>query len=205
MVARVQRSFSASARVGFYGGTVAENSVSQPSDDIARRLAALGTRGNDTLTGRFPRGDSAVLVLVVLDDEPGLVLTRRSPDLRTDPGFVAFPGGRIDPGETPEFAAQRECEEEVGVSPHAITVHGRLDDTWNGAGFRIIPVVASIRGPLVLALQSSEVSSAAVVPLAHATARDNHEIVVKHIDGFDFHDDVITFGVDIDVGRTDDP
>ena len=165
---------------------------SSPFVPIEERLAELAGRTHDALHADFPRGDSAVLLLVVLGPEPGLVLTRRSTSLATDPGFVAFPGGRIDPGETPEQAARRECEEEVGIAGDAITVHGRLDDTWNGAGFRIIPVVASIPGPVTLTVRPEEVDGAAVVALGAATDADNHEVTVATIDGFDFHDDVIS-------------
>ncbi len=159
------------------------------------RLASLDARPFDRLQADFPRGDSAVLLLIVVGsgEPPGVVLTRRSADLRTDPGFVAFPGGRLEPGETAHDAARRECEEEVGISADTVTIHGRLDDTWNGAGFRITPIVASVIGPLELAPQISEVSAAAVVPLASLVDDRHHETVVKRIDGFDFHDDVIEF------------
>lgn len=136
-----------------------------------------------------------MLLLIVhhVDTEPGLVLTRRSADLRTDPGYVAFPGGRIDEGENPSDAAGRECEEEVGISRSDITIHGCLDDTWNGAGFRIIPIVASTRGPVELRPREAEVSAAAVVPLGHVTADAHHETVDVTIDGHTFRDDVIDF------------
>lgn len=172
---------------------------------IVTRLDALRDRPADTLRAPFPRGDAAVLLLVVRPgpDEPtvavdahrrhGLVLTRRSADLRTDPGYVAFPGGRVDPGETPEVTALRECEEEVGIAASAVTVHGRLDETWNGAGFRIVPVVASTTGPVVLAPQEAEVSAAAVVPLDLVLAEAHHRVVDVEIDGRHFRDDVIEF------------
>jgi mutator protein MutT len=31
------------------------------------------------------------------------------------PGFWEFPGGKCEPGESPEAATRRECREEVGV------------------------------------------------------------------------------------------
>jgi len=165
---------------------------------IRGRLDKLVDRAPASLAAEFPRGDSAVLLLVVSGAEarPGLLLTRRSADLRTDPGFVAFPGGRIDAGETPEDAARRECEEEVGIPRDEIIIHGRLDETWNGAGFRIIPIVASTPGPLDLVPREAEVSAAAVVSLRAVTDDANHQTVVTHIDGFDFHDDVIEFSHD---------
>jgi len=162
---------------------------------LASRLAALAHRPSDRLDAAFPRGDSAVLILIVHqpDGAPGLVLTRRSADLRTDPGFVAFPGGRIDPGETPEIAARRECEEEVGIAADRLTLHGRLDDSWSGAGFRIIPIVASTDGPIDLRPREAEVSAAAVVSLDAVTADAHHETVDVHIEGEVFRDDVIEF------------
>lgn len=169
---------------------------------MLERLAALAARESRRLTADFPRGTSAVLVLVVdpIGDTPGLALTRRSADLRTDPGFVAFPGGKVDEGETVEEAARRECEEEVGIAAERITVHGRLDESWNGAGFRIVPVVASVAGPVSLSPGPEEVSAASVVPLRDVVADAHHRTVIKTIDGHDFVDDVIRF-VHRDAGR----
>lgn len=162
------------------------------------RLATLADPERAVLRADFPRGTSAVLVLIVdsATAEPGLVLTRRSADLRTDPGFVAFPGGKVDDGETIEDAARRECEEEVGIAAERITIHGRLTESWNGAGFRIVPVVASVAGPIELRPQAEEVSLAATVPLTEVVADANHRTVIKPIDGHDFVDDVITFSHD---------
>lgn len=166
--------------------------VPTPSDSVIERLRALGDRPATTLDGRFPRGNSAVLVLIVDGPEPGLVLTRRASHLSTDPGFVALPGGRVEPGEAAEHTACRETEEEVGVKAAKITVHGRLDDTWNGAGFRIIPIVGSIAGPVHLRPEAGEVTAAAVLALHQVVAPTHHRVVTKTIDGHDFLDDVIT-------------
>jgi mutator protein MutT len=70
-----------------------------------------------------------------------LVLTRRAATLRRHAGQWALPGGRIDDGETPEQAALRELEEEVGLQVQPERVLGRLDDFVTRSGFAITPVV----------------------------------------------------------------
>jgi 8-oxo-dGTP pyrophosphatase MutT (NUDIX family) len=70
-----------------------------------------------------------------------LVLTRRAGGLRSHAGQWALPGGRIDAGETPERAALRELDEEVGLRLGADSVLGRLDDFATRSGYVITPVL----------------------------------------------------------------
>ena len=44
----------------------------------------------------------------------------------------SFPGGGIEPGETPDAAAQREMEEEIGLAPHPLRPAGSLCGIWDG-------------------------------------------------------------------------
>lgn len=70
---------------------------------------------------------SAVLVPVFEDGgEAHVVLTRRGSWLRSHSSQVAFPGGRVEPGETPEEAALREAYEEVALDPASVEVVGPL-------------------------------------------------------------------------------
>jgi 8-oxo-dGTP pyrophosphatase MutT (NUDIX family) len=119
---------------------------------IARHLAAFPVRAADS-------GARAAAVAVTVTDagfgsqlsgmpshdswHPGaaLVLTRRSLKLRSHPGQWALPGGRIDPGESPEQTALRELHEEVGLALDASAVIGRLDDFVTRSGFVMTPVV----------------------------------------------------------------
>lgn len=87
----------------------------------------------------------AAVALVVVEgevaDEPSLLLTKRSPNLRTHAAQWALPGGRCDAGETPEQAALRELHEEVALDLPGDAVLGRLDDYVTRSGYVITPVV----------------------------------------------------------------
>lgn len=70
---------------------------------------------------------SAVLVpLFEVNDEPRVLLTRRSDSLTTHKGQIAFPGGRLELGETSLQAALRETYEEIGVDASRAQVVGEL-------------------------------------------------------------------------------
>ena len=51
-----------------------------------------------------------------------LLLTERAHHMRSHPGQVSFPGGSLDPGETPEQAADRELKEEAGYGARRVDV-----------------------------------------------------------------------------------
>ena len=70
---------------------------------------------------------AAVLVAITERESPGVILTVRRDDMRTHAGQVAFPGGRIDPGEDAIAAALREAQEELGMEPALVMVAGAID------------------------------------------------------------------------------
>jgi 8-oxo-dGTP pyrophosphatase MutT (NUDIX family) len=109
----------------------------------------------------------AAVALALLPDEegvPGFVLTRRAA-LRAHTGQWALPGGRLDPGETPEVAALRELSEEVGLQLPGDAVLGLLDDYPTRSGYCITPVVVWAGAGAQLVPNPDEVAAAYHVPL----------------------------------------
>ena len=97
--------------------------------------------------------------------QAALLLTRRSKHLRNHAGQWALPGGRIDPGETPEQAALRELHEEVGLLQGADAVIGRLDDFATRSGFVMTPVLIWAGKARQIAANPQEVASIHRIPL----------------------------------------
>lgn len=88
----------------------------------------------------------AVLVPLICpkDGEPSLLFEVRSGTLRRQPGEVCFPGGKLEPGESPERCALRETEEELGIPPSAVEVIGPMDLICNQAGFLLHPILGKL-------------------------------------------------------------
>lgn len=97
--------------------------------------------------------------------QAALILTRRSLGLGSHAGQWALPGGRIDAGETPEQAALRELDEEVGLRLEAGAILGRLDDFATRSGFIITPVVVWAGAARKLTGNPAEVASIHRIPL----------------------------------------
>jgi 8-oxo-dGTP pyrophosphatase MutT (NUDIX family) len=118
---------------------------------------------------------AAVLVAVTDRAEPGVLLTLRQSHLKRHAGQIAFPGGRVDPGDTdPIAAALREAEEEIGLDPAHVEVAGTSDVYRVGTGFAVTPVVGVIPPDLPLAPHEDEVAAVFETPLAFLLAPGNH-------------------------------
>jgi 8-oxo-dGTP pyrophosphatase MutT (NUDIX family) len=98
------------------------------------RLALESRAAEPPLAGDLPEQralatiPAAVLIAITERDEPGVILTVRREHLRTHAGQIAFPGGRLDPGEDAVQAALREAEEELVLRPSSVEVAGAIDD-----------------------------------------------------------------------------
>ena len=123
---------------------------------------------------------AAVLVPVVARSHLSVLLTLRTDSLPSHAGQIAFPGGKMEPGETdPLTTALRETEEEIGLAAGFVEPLGYLDAYRTGTGFRIYPVVALVRDGFALTLDTSEVAEAFEVPLDFLMDEGNHRTHVR--------------------------
>jgi 8-oxo-dGTP pyrophosphatase MutT (NUDIX family) len=118
---------------------------------------------------------AAVLVAITDRPEPGLLLTLRQPHLKRHAGQIAFPGGRVDPGDKDAVAAAlREAQEEIGLDPALVELVGTSDIYRVGTGFAVTPVVGVVPPDLALTPQEDEVAAVFETPLAFLFAPGNH-------------------------------
>lgn len=119
--------------------------------------------------------DAAVLVALVLRDEPMVLLTERTAHLSTHSGQVAFPGGRTDDTDANAAAtALREAHEEVGLESGFVEVIGSLPVYVTGTAFTVTPVVALVQPGFLLEPNPYEVADVFEVPLSFLMDPVNH-------------------------------
>ena len=109
--------------------------------------------------------EAAVLIAITDRDKPGVLLTVRREHLRTHAGQIAFPGGRLEPGEAASAAALREAHEEILLDPSAVELIGAIEPYRTVTGYVVTPVVGVIPPKLPLEPHEHEVAELFEAPL----------------------------------------
>ncbi len=77
---------------------------------------------------------AAAVGLVIKNGEGKILLEKRGKEPRK--GFLAFPGGFVDPDESAEEACIRECREEIGVEPVSLKYIASFPNTYDYKNIR---------------------------------------------------------------------
>jgi 8-oxo-dGTP pyrophosphatase MutT (NUDIX family) len=108
-----------------------------------------------------------LLPLFERENEPHLLFTRRTDDVKHHQGEISFPGGAWEPEDVDLLAtALREAEEEVGLKRDDVTVLGRLDDFESVHGYHVIPFVGHFSSPYPFRPDPREIAAMIEVPIA---------------------------------------
>jgi 8-oxo-dGTP pyrophosphatase MutT (NUDIX family) len=146
------------------------------------RTALARTPAEPPLEGDYPelraQASNAAAVLIAITDrpDPGVLLTVRREHLRTHAGQIAFPGGRLEPGEDAVAAALREAHEEILLDPAVVEVVGSIEPYRTVTGYVVTPVLGVVPPDLPLTPHEHEVAEAFVTPLAFLLDPANHRI-----------------------------
>ncbi|PWG02195.1 CoA pyrophosphatase [Sphingosinicella humi] len=133
---------------------------------------------HDPLVGPHAKTTPAAVLMPVVDrPEPTVILTVRATTMKRHPGEIAFPGGRIDPGDRDAVAAAlREAAEEIALPPGGVEVVGTTDRYRTITGYEVTPVVGIVPPDLDLTPQPGEVAAIFEAPLDYLL-RPEHQLV----------------------------
>lgn len=134
--------------------------------------------------------ESSVCVPIIKDgEEIRLLFEVRSPKIKTQPGDICFPGGRLEEGEAPQETALREICEELLINPQQVNVICPLDIFCDGC-LMIHPYLAEL-DDYCGSFSGDEVSEVFTVPLTGFLEKQpqRHALELVHLksESFPYH------------------
>lgn len=130
------------------------------------------------------RAAAVLFPLTLRDNTVEAVLTVRNQFLRSHPGQISFPGGKVEEGDLDiAHTAVREAFEELGIAPEDVAVIGTLETCVTGTGFSVVPVLGIIPSNYPYRLDHAEVDEVFHVPLAFLLDESRHQRLNRVFNG----------------------
>ncbi len=107
---------------------------------------------------------SVLIPIVKKDDEHYILFELRSGNLH-QPGEISFPGGKIEPDETPYDAAIRETCEELGTTKNNIEIISEMDLLITSFNYIIHPFLGYLKDVDNFNINKDEVDHTFLVPV----------------------------------------
>lgn len=151
-------------------------SASRPNQLLQKALLPNKAHNNE------PLRQAAVLIAIThTNNELHVMLTRRPIHLRTHPGQVSFPGGKVEKQDSSYIhTALREAEEEIALCQSNVEVIGQHPRMKTFTGFEITPVVGIVKQSFTPVLDPGEVDELFTVPLAYLMqSKNRHKKIFK--------------------------
>jgi 8-oxo-dGTP pyrophosphatase MutT (NUDIX family) len=142
---------------------------------MARSDRDLNPDWQTPIAGEY-RHAAVLAPIVKRSDGWTMLLTQRAADLPSHAGQVAFPGGRVDPGDlTAVDTALREAEEEIGLARRFVEPLGAIEPYETGTGFRIAPIIGFVSPGFEQKMDTREVADIFETPFEFLMNPANHE------------------------------
>ncbi|HAI76862.1 MAG TPA: coenzyme A pyrophosphatase [Microscillaceae bacterium] len=165
-----------------------------PGVEAQKRLAPPGRFPKEGEPNPYVANDqtrfAAVLLLLYPDPTrqqlvfPLIVRTEQEGSVHS--GQVAFPGGKVEPGENPLETALRETAEEIGVKVSPEQVLGELTEIYiPPSNFMVYPFVAYVEQKPLFLPDAQEVASIFETPVAKLLSDDTRKIKPVQYKGMD--------------------
>lgn len=135
---------------------------------------------------------SVLVPLIEIDGQVHLIYEVRSKSIR-QPGEISFPGGRIEEGESPVYAAIRETHEELNINKEDIEIIAELDYATSKSGSFIYTFAGIIKNTdsAKISHNKDEVSELFFVPLAYFLENEPEKYYMNYLpkadDDFPYH------------------
>lgn len=130
---------------------------------------------------------SAVMILLSQTDDDSIkvLLTVRSSMLKSHSGQISFPGGRIEPDETPLDAAIRETEEEIGIKAEDMEIITELSSIYVPPSNSLIYTFIAQLNSTLFEINTDEVEEIIMTDLDFLANNENIIFENRKIDGTD--------------------